>query len=141
MPERTFKLEIITPERVVLSNDRVASVVAPGVEGYFGIMANRAPLISQLDIGVLQYRAVGGHWEYVAVSGGFLEAIGNKVTVLAETAELSHEIDVQRAQEARERALQRLRSSEPDVDIVRAQAALKRAAARLAAAEHRDSHD
>jgi F-type H+-transporting ATPase subunit epsilon len=115
-------------------------LIAPGVEGYFGIMANRAPIVSQLDIGVLQYRTADGHWEYVAVGGGFLEAAHNRVIVLAETAELSHEIDVQRAQEAKDRALHRLASGGPNVDIERAQAALRRALARLDAAQRRESH-
>ncbi len=139
MRERTFRLEILTPERVVFSSDQVVSLIAPGVEGYFGVMANRAPIVSQLDIGVLQYRTPGGHWEYIALGGGFLEATGNKVTILAETAELSREIDVQRAQEARERALQRLASGGPDVDIERAQAALRRAMARLHAVQQSNS--
>lgn len=135
MPERTFKLDIVTPERVVLSSDRVVSVIAPGVRGYFGIMAGRAPLVSQLDFGILEYRTQGGNWEYVVVDGGFLEVVRHRVIVLAEAAEPVSEIDVRQAQKAREQALSLLASGSSDSEIAEAQIALKRATVRLKAVE------
>ena len=137
MSERTFRLEVITPDRVVYSSDHVVSVVAPGVEGYLGALANRAPLVTQLDIGQIDFRKPDGDWDYIAVSGGFMEVFETQVTVLAESAELFTEIDVARAEQARDRAQERLASRAPDVDIERAQASLKRALTRLHVAQHR----
>jgi len=131
MPEKTFRLEVITPDRVVYSNDQVASVVAPGVEGYLGVLANRAPIVTRLDIGAVDFRRADGDWDYIAVGGGFMEVFENQVTILADSAELVEEIDVERAERARDRARQRLTSRTPEVDVERAQAALKRALTRL----------
>ena len=131
MPEKTFRLEVITPDRVVYSNDQVASVVAPGVEGYLGVLANRAPIVTRLDIGAVDFRRADGDWDYIAVGGGFMEVFENQVTILADSAELVEEIDVERAERARDRATQRLTSRTPEVDVERAQAALKRALTRL----------
>ncbi|MGQ9455722.1 MAG: F0F1 ATP synthase subunit epsilon [Armatimonadota bacterium] len=135
MHERTLKLDIVTPERMVLSSERVVSIIAPGVMGYFGIMPGRASLVSQLDFGVLEYRTQGGNWEYVVVDGGFLEVVRNRVTVLAEAAELVSEIDAQQVQKARERAISLLASGSSDTDIAEVQLALKRATVRLKAVE------
>ena len=131
MSERNFKLEVITPDRVVCSNDHVASVVAPGVEGYLGALANRAPLVTELDTGEIDFRKPDGDWEYIAVSGGFMEIFENKVTILAESAELFTEIDIARAERARDRAQERIASHASEIDIDRAQAALRRALTRL----------
>ncbi|MFZ7102103.1 MAG: F0F1 ATP synthase subunit epsilon [Peptococcaceae bacterium] len=136
MADKTLKLEVVTPERKVLSED-IASLVVPAIGGYLGILPNHAPMISGLEPGVLKYK-VAGDYKKMAISGGFLEVSDNKVSVLANTAELPQEIDVERAQQAKERAEQRLQNKS-EVDVLRAENALKRAIARLRAAG-RDVH-
>lgn len=131
MSDRTFKLEVITPDRVVLSDDQVVSIVAPGVEGYLGVMANHAPLMTELTIGQLDIRRADGTADDMAVSGGFMEVYENKVTVLAETAEMGKEIDTERARAALQRAEERIKSHVADVDIERARIALMKAMNRL----------
>ena len=101
-------LEIVTPDRVVVSEE-VDIVTAPGVEGEFGVLANHAPMIAALKIGPLHYRG-GDKEEWVAISGGFCEVSKNKITFLVETAERSHEIDVERALKAKERAEKRIQA-------------------------------
>jgi len=137
MAENTFKLEVITPDRVVLSDDGVVSVTAPGVEGYMGVLANHAPLMSALTVGKLDFRRADGSAGAMAISGGFLEVFENKVTVLAETAELATEIDLERAERAARRAEERLAVHASDVDLQRAQAALQRALNRVNVARGR----
>lgn len=129
-------LEIITPDRVVVSEE-VDIVTAPGVAGEFGVLANHAPMVAAIKIGALRYR-VGDKEEWVAVSGGFCEVSGNKITFLVEAAEKAYEIDVERALRAKERAEKRLQEYQAKVehiDHVRARAALQRALTRLAVAE------
>jgi|YNPNPStandDraft_1061719.scaffolds.fasta_scaffold00808_5 F-type H+-transporting ATPase subunit epsilon len=128
---KTFKLEIITPDRVVYASDTVESVTLPGMEGYLGILANHAPLVTGLGIGELDLRCADGSEEMVAISGGFAEVSDNKVTVLADSAELASEIDVERAERSLHRAEERLAAHTPDIDIDRAHAALARAMLRL----------
>ncbi len=134
---RTSKLEVVTPQKRVLMED-VESIVAPGSEGYLGVLTRHAPLLTALKPGVLYYRKVGGKTERMAVSGGFMEAGPDKVIILADTAELSTEIDVDRARRAKERAEKRLRERSPELDVARAELALMRSAARLKAAGARD---
>ena len=131
MPEHTFKLEVITPDRMVLSDPEIVSVVAPGSEGYLGMLANHAPLMTELKIGKIDFRRSDGASDAMAISGGFLEVFENKITVLAESAELVEEIDIDRAEQAKKRAEERLASAAPDMDLARAQAALHRAINRL----------
>lgn len=133
MAEKNQRLEIVTPERKVFSED-VYFVVAPGAEGELGILPEHAPLITPLKIGIMRIQQEGKTFK-VAVSGGFLEVKNSKVTVLATAAERAEEIDVARAEAARERAEQRLAVKTPDIDVVRAEAALKRALNRLKAAQ------
>lgn len=128
MPEKTFRLEIVTPERVVLRQD-VVSLVAPSVEGFLGVLANHAPLMAELRIGPITVRDADGQETLLATSGGFMEVKANTVRILADTAEKAAEIDVTRAEEARRRAEECLRAE--GVDYTRAEAALKRALVRL----------
>ena len=129
MAER-LTLEIATPTRLVVT-EMVDEVVAPGSEGYFGVLPGHAPFLTTLGIGELTYR-IGREERHVAVSGGFAEVRNDKVIVLADTAERPEEIDRARAQRARERAEQRLSGhTQEDVDFVRAQCALARALVRL----------
>ncbi|WP_298067706.1 F0F1 ATP synthase subunit epsilon [uncultured Mailhella sp.] len=131
----TLRLDIVTPDRVVLGAD-VDYVGAAGVDGQFGVLPDHSPLLSALKIGDLYYRQ-GGEVKWAFVSGGFAEVSENKVTVLAEAAELAADIDVDRAEQAKARAEKRLKAPEPDTDTARAELALTRAIARLRVAAHR----
>jgi F-type H+-transporting ATPase subunit epsilon len=137
MPDKPFKLEVITPDRVVFSDESIVSVVAPGVEGYIGALANRAPLMTALDVGELDFRRADGTSDSMAVFGGFLEIHENTVTVLAETAEMSEEIDLDRAQRSLERAKERKAHPQTEIDLKRAEMSLKRAIMRIRVAERR----
>ena len=128
-------LEIITAERQVYS-DEVEAVVAPGIEGQLGILPHHAPLMTVLQPGELLIRK-GGEEAYLAVTGGFMEVLGNKVTVLADAAERSDEIDEQRAQEAIERAQERIRNRESDEQLEEALRSLRRAQVRVGIARRR----
>jgi F-type H+-transporting ATPase subunit epsilon len=133
MAESSIKFEVVTPERVVLSLD-IESVVVPGALGYLGVLPNHAPLVTGLKVGVISY-IKDGVKRKMAVSGGFMEVVDNKVVVLADTAELGEKIDVARAQAAKERAEKRLAERSSDLDIARAEFALKRALSRIEAAK------
>lgn len=128
----SFHLEIVTPQRLLVS-DEVTELVAPGAEGYFGVLPGHIPFITTLDIGELSYRK-GRDERHLAITWGYVEVRGDKVIVLAETAERAEEIDAERAQRARERAEKRIRdwaAGDERVDFARAQAALVRALTRL----------
>jgi len=128
----TLRLEVVTPERLIVS-DEVTELMAPGSEGYFGVLPGHIPFITTLKIGELTYWK-GKDERHLAVTWGYAEVRGDKVIVLAETAELAEEIDAERAQRARERAERRLRewgSGDESIDFTRAQAAVQRALTRL----------
>jgi len=131
----TLRLEIVTVEGEVYS-DEVNIVVAPGSMGQLGILPNHAPLITMLQPGELMVRKNGEEMA-IALSGGFLEVLHNKVTVLADTAERAEDVDVARADAARRRAEELLKSHPPGADLFAAEAALRRSLARLKAAERR----
>jgi F-type H+-transporting ATPase subunit epsilon len=129
-----LELEVVTPDRLVAS-ESVDIVMAMGVVGEFGILANHIPFLTPLQPGELRYRR-DGKLEYMVVTGGFAEVFNNKVTILAEAAERAREIDVDRAKRAKERAEKRLtRAKTEAIDYVRAEMALKRAMIRLRIAE------
>jgi F-type H+-transporting ATPase subunit epsilon len=130
MFDKPFTLEIITPERTVLSA-QVVSVSAPGIEGGFQVLFEHAPLLSALDTGRVMVQKADGTRDVFATSGGFLEVRDNKVLLLLETAERPQEIDVQRAEAALDRAKERLAHRTPEMDVLRAEAALHRAMNRL----------
>lgn len=125
-----FKLTIHTPEATLLSED-VISVTAPGAEGYLGVLAHHAPLITSLTPGKLSIRKADGQMDNYAVSGGFLEVADNHATLLADSCEHTGSIDVARAREAEKRSRQRLQSRESSVNLARAEASLKRAINRV----------
>lgn len=127
--ESTLQLEIVTPDKVVVSQP-VDYVGVPGIEGEFGVLPHHVPLLSALAIGDLYFRA-GGETEHVFVSGGFAEVSDNKLTVLAESAERGENIDVARARAAKERAEVLLAAKNAETDLYRAQLALQRAVERL----------
>lgn len=106
-------------------------MVAPGVEGYFGVLPGHAPFLTSLKSGEVAYR-VGGVEHYLAVSGGFAEVRGERVILLADNAERPEEIDRERAERARQRAEQRLQGkTQEEIDYQRALAAFSRALTRL----------
>lgn len=132
MPD-TFQLEIVTPEKMVV-RDAAEEMQIPGKNGYLGILPGHAPLITELAVGEISYRA-NGYTRHLAVAWGFAEVLPDKVTVLAETAERAEEIDIRRAQEAKQRAEEHLKSANPETDFNRAGIALQRAETRLDVAE------
>jgi len=133
MAEKTLQLDVVTPERTVVSEE-VEIVMAPGYFGEFGALRNHIPFLAQLQPGEVKYRK-GGRLEHLVVSGGYAEVLPTQVTVLATTAERAQDIDLERALAAKERAEERLRERRDDVDFIRAEAALQRAIARIRAAE------
>jgi F-type H+-transporting ATPase subunit epsilon len=124
-----LQVDIVAPSDRVFEG-RATGVRAPGVEGSFEVLNNHAPMIAAFEVGPLFVRTSDETITF-ATSGGFLEVIDNVVTVLAETVEPASEIDVDRAREAEERALKRLREGSDAVDQERAQEALERARNRL----------
>jgi F-type H+-transporting ATPase subunit epsilon len=131
----TFQLEIVTPSRLLVK-DAAEEAQIPGLSGYLGILPGHAPLITELAVGVITYKASGAT-HTLSVAWGFMEVLPDKVTILAETAERPQEIDVERAQKAKDRAEQRLKSSDPQVDFTRAEDALQRAETRLNVAKEK----
>lgn len=131
----TFTLRVVSPEGNVLKEE-AEFVVLPGQTGEIGILPNHAPLITAMDAGVVRY-TVNGSTHKISTSGGFVEVVDNKVTILADTAETEEKIDLQRALAAKERAEKRLAQKTDDVDIRRAELALHRALARISAAKNK----
>jgi F-type H+-transporting ATPase subunit epsilon len=130
MADKSFKLEIITPRRVIFSGE-VTSFSAPGVVGGFQVLFNHAPLLAAIGIGEAKLRDDAGNEVRYATSGGFVDVLKNHVTVLAETAERAEEIDLQRAHAAKDRANKRLHERRGDTDFDRARVALSRALNRI----------
>lgn len=131
--DQSIKLEIVTPERVVLQEE-IEALVAPASEGYLGVLPNHISMVTGLMPGVLRYRKQGKD-SFVAVSGGFLEVSHNQAIVLADTAEPGQDIDLARAKRAEERALKRIREKPAGLDLQRAELALRRSLARQKAAK------
>jgi F-type H+-transporting ATPase subunit epsilon len=131
MAEKGFQLEIVTLDRQIYSGE-VVSVVAPGVEGSFGVLANHAPMIAGLATGELRLRDAQGAERALALTGGgFFEVSANKAIVLADGGEWQSEIDLGRAEKALTRAKERLVAADPGVDRDRAQRAVDRARIRV----------
>ncbi len=129
-------LEIVTPERLAYSGE-VDSVQLPGSEGELGVLPHHAPLVSTLGVGELRIRK-GGSEESFAIIGGFLQVRPDKVVVMAETADLAAEIDIEKAQEARREAERALESGfEEGADLAMARAQLQQALLRIRLAERR----
>ena len=125
-------LEVVTPKGAIVSEE-VDIVTAPGFAGEFGVLANHAPFLSTIKIGTLRYKKDGTEQELM-VSGGFCEVSNNKISFLVESAERGHEIDADRALQAKERAEKRILQAieqQSKIDRTRAEAALQRALARL----------
>jgi F-type H+-transporting ATPase subunit epsilon len=126
----TFPLDIVTPERTVLS-DTATSLQVPASTGSLGILAGHAPLVAELGVGECVVRTATGATQTLAIAGGFVEVSRQKVTVLADTAEFSHEIDVDRAEASLSRARELLASVQGGTDRSQANEALRRAQARI----------
>ena len=127
-------LEVVTPTGAVVNED-VDIVNAPGYGGDFGVLANHAPFLSTIKIGILSYEN-GKKRESLMISGGFCEVSNNKITFLVESAEFGRQIDVDRAMKAKERAEKRLAQAsahDDSINVLRAEAALQRALTRLKA--------
>jgi F-type H+-transporting ATPase subunit epsilon len=129
MAEGIIDLTIVTPERSVV-REQVDELQIPGAEGYLGILPGHAPLFSELKVGEVGYRK-GETWFFLSVAWGFVEVQSNQVRILAETAERAHEIDLERANRAKERAEERISKGGDDVDYRRALVALERALVRI----------
>jgi F-type H+-transporting ATPase subunit epsilon len=131
-----IKLEIVTPERLVF-DETVDGVTLPGSDGELGVLPHHAPLVSTLGVGELRIRS-GGTEDWFAIVGGFVQVLPDKVVVMAETADLSSEIDLERAQEARRAAERALESGfHEGADLSMARAALQQALLRERVAQRR----
>jgi F-type H+-transporting ATPase subunit epsilon len=132
----TIRLEIVTPERLVYSDD-VDAVAVPGVEGELGVLPHHAPLITTIGLGELRIRR-GGVEDHFAIIGGFLQVRPDKVVVMAETADMASEIDLERAQQARREAERAIETGYHEgADLAAARASLQQALLRIRVAERR----
>ena len=136
MPQTEFDLVVVTPEKTAIS-EKVVSVTIPASDGYIGIWAHHAPLMTTMVIGSLEYITADGVHKVAAVTRGFVEVADNKVTVLADTAELQDDINAERAKQALGRARERLAKGDPDIDLDRAREAYERAKNRLNVIENK----
>lgn len=126
-----FRLSVVTPERTVFEQS-ARSIIAPGSEGYLGILTDHAPLITALIPGKLSVTGDASHTQDFAISGGFLEVANNVVTILADAIESMDQIDIDRARRSEARARERLsQRSDPAIDVARAEASLARALNRI----------
>ena len=126
-----IKLEVVTPEKYVVSED-VEIVMAPGALGEFGVLRGHTPFLTSLKIGRLRYKDGDGKEKVVFVNGGFAEALPDRVTVLAESAERRRDIDINRAKASLERAQKRLSDAKSEnINFERARASLFRAIERI----------
>ena len=128
-----FRLSIVTPEKVFFEAD-IRSLIVPGTEGYLGVLSNHAPLITALHAGKIEFSDIDDKPHFLAVTSGFLEVSGNVATLLADAVEETEEIDMQRAEAARDRAWQMLKAhaaGDHNIDVPRARAALERSQNRI----------
>ncbi len=135
---KQIKLDIVTPEKLAYS-ENVNMVIARTTAGDIGILPGHAALIAALATWPLRIMTDGGEMQ-IAMCGGFIEVQPEKITILANCAELADQIDVERAEAAKERAEGRLRGSKEEIDVVRAEAALKRAIIRLQVVSYNKQH-
>ncbi|HSR29768.1 MAG TPA: F0F1 ATP synthase subunit epsilon [Anaerolineae bacterium] len=132
-----IRCEVVTAERTVF-DDSVDMVVAPGIQGQLGILPHHAPLMTSLTYGELIIHREGYEDEYIAIGGGFMEVGPDHVTILADSAERAEEIDLERAEVARQRAEELMAQKQrEDADLIRAEAALRRSMLRLKVARRK----
>ena len=132
----TFPLELVTPERVLFS-EQVQAVRAPGIEGSFGVLAGHAPLLTELTTGLIKVTLPDTREAYIATSGGFLQVTREKVIILADSAELSEEIDIERARATAARARQLLEVPGSEINAEEVRGELERALNRVRIAQMR----
>ena len=135
-----MQLEIVTPDRLVV-RDTAEEVQIPGRSGYLGILPGHAPLITELGVGEISYRS-SGTITRLAVAWGFAEVLPDKVTIMAEVSERAQDIDVARAQNAKQRAEEILQSNRPGTNYEEVESALRRAETRIEVAgrQGQDNH-
>ena len=131
----TFQLDIVSAERHV-SSDQVEVLVAPGVDGEMAILPSHAPLLTVLKPGEIRV-VKDGEDSFIVVSGGFMEVMPEKVTILADTAERLDEIDIERAEAALKAAQKQIAAAPADMDLERALASMQRSQARIKVARRR----
>jgi F-type H+-transporting ATPase subunit epsilon len=136
MADKTFKLEIITPTKVIFNGD-VVSFSAPGVVGGFQVLFNHAPMLAEIGIGTVKLQDASGNEIFFATSGGFVDVLKNNVIVLAESVERHDEIDMIRAEAARDHAKQKLAEKLTENESAETKSALDRALNRIRVAEKR----
>ena len=129
----TFKLEIVTPEKMVV-RDTAEEAQIPGRNGYIGVLPGHAPLITELGAGEITYRSNGQEHRF-AVAWGFAEVLPDQVTVLAETVERANEIDTSRAQQSLSKAEESLKSAQTEEECSQALGKMNRAQARIDVAQ------
>jgi F-type H+-transporting ATPase subunit epsilon len=123
-------LEIVTPSKSAFKGE-IKSITVPGTKGSFQVLKNHAPIISTLDLGMIKVDLLDSKVNYYSIAGGTVEVLDNNVLVLADSIELVSEIDVERAEQAKQRAQERIADKNSEINITRAQAALARATNRL----------
>lgn len=126
----TFLLEILSPTRVFFTGSAI-QIVFPAIDGLHGVLYGHEAMVTALESGTMKYQTEDGVWHTAAVSGGMVEIMPDYVILLSDTVERPEEIDVMRAQRARERAAERLRQTKSTAEYYQSQAALMRAIARL----------
>ena len=136
----TLQVEIVTPEHLVV-NDQATELTMPGKKGYLGILPGHAPHITELSVGEISYRNAAGQMKFLHVAWGFAEVLPNKVTILAEVAEKAEDIDVGRAERARQEAEAALKAAagKDESAYSKAEADLARASARIAVSKKLNS--
>ncbi len=130
-----IQLDIVTPQKLVYS-DKIDMLEGPAIDGLIGILPRHAPLVTAMKIGIVKVRK-GGEDKEIAISEGFMEVQPDRINLVVRTAEMPEEIDVERAEAAKERAKERIESEKDSIDFVRAEAAYERSIARLKVAQHK----
>lgn len=139
MPLNTIKFEIVTPEKTVLKEE-VLQITVPTKMGEITVLPNHIPLVASLMPGVIEIKTADNKIETIAVSGGFIEVLPDKVVILADTAERAADIDEARAEEARKRAEELMKEKKEDVDFTAVQAKIAKELARVKAVRRHRSH-
>jgi len=132
---RKLNLEVVTPEGLLL-REEVDEVIAPGEEGYFGVLPGHTPFLTTLGLGEITYRQ-GTEKRHLTCFWGFCEVLPDRVNILAEIGERPEDIDVERAEAARTRAAQRMKEIKDEAGYNEAHLAYVRAVTRLAVARRR----
>ncbi len=134
----TFPLELVSPEKLLFS-EPVQSVIAPGIDGSFGVLAGHAPLLTELQVGIVKITLQNGLEAFLAVSGGYMQVTKEKVIILAASAELSEEIDVDRARASADSARKLLEVPDSSINAEEVRLGLERALNRIRVAQMRST--